>query len=133
MSFDHSRLAEEFFPAELRHSSGLLQRLFTGWILDTLSVMVVIRFVRGFQVLDVFRACLASVVIGFVNLVLGLFAEAVAQPLSAFFFMLSVDIFLLRYAVCYVEGFYPDGLGTALIGAMLLAFLNSVFVLSLFG
>lgn len=119
-------LEDDLNPSSVRHTTSLLYRLFFSWMLDVLSVLVVVHAVRGFEVLHLYKTIVASLVIGFTNLTIGLLVESVVQPISAFFVLMVMNIFLLKFAFNFVEGFYADNIVTAMVGAILIAFLNAI-------
>ncbi|HEX6466163.1 MAG TPA: phage holin family protein [Terriglobales bacterium] len=102
-------------------------RLIIHWLLSALSLLIVSRIVPGFGVRSLGAALLAAIVIGLINSTLGLLLKVLTFPfilLTLGFFWFVVNALMLLFASHVVPGFYVNGFGPALIGAIVLSLLN---------
>ena len=109
-------------------------RWFLHWIVNALALLVVSRFVSGFQIRSFGSALFAVVIIGIVNATLGLFLKVMTFPLSLLtlgLFILVIDAFVLWFSSKLVPGFSVTGFKPALIAALVLALIQ--MLLSYFG
>ena len=97
------------------------------WIVNAVVLLVVSRFVSGFQIRSLGSAMIAVVIIGFVNATLGLFLKIMTFPLSLLtlgLFVLVIDAFVLWLSSKVVPGFSITGFSPALIAALILALIQ---------
>lgn len=109
-------------------------RLLLKWLLYALALLVTANVVPGFHVRSMAAALIAVVIIGFLNMTLGLLLKIVTLPLSILtlgLFFLVINAFILRLAGDVVPGFYVATWGAAFIGAVILALLHLLFSLLL--
>lgn len=104
-------------------------KMLVHWVLSALALLLVSRYVPGFEVPGFWTAMLAAVVIGFVNGTLGFLLKVFTFPLSIVtfgIFLLVINAVMLKLAAMLVPGFVIIGFMPALIGAVMLALLNMV-------
>jgi putative membrane protein len=104
-----------------------------GWIIHLLmsgvGLLVVANILPGIQVEGFGAALIAAIVIGFVSATVGLLLKIMLLP----FIILSLGIvyfvingLMLMLASALVPGFRVSGLGTAVLGSILLTFVDFV-------
>ncbi len=105
-------------------------RLLLRWILDAIALLVVAWLVPGFKVANLPSALIAVVVIGLLNVTLGLLLKLITLPLGILtlgLFFLVINAVILKLASGVVPGFYVNTFGAAFIGAAVLALLHMLF------
>ena len=78
------------------------------WIVNAVVLLVVSRFVSGFQIRSFGSAMFAVVIIGIVNATLGLFLKVMTFPLSLLtlgLFVFVIDAFVLWFSSKLVRDF----------------------------
>jgi putative membrane protein len=102
-------------------------RLLVTWLLNALALLIVTYVVPGFEVEDFSTALIAALVIGLLNITLGLLLRFVTWPLNWLTFglvYLVVDAFILYFASKLVSGFRIRSFFAAFIGALVLALVH---------
>jgi len=102
-------------------------RLLLKWFLYALALLITAHVVPGFHLHGIAAALIAVVIIGFLNMTLGLVLKILTLPLSIItfgLFLLVINAFILKLAGVVVPGFYVATWSAALIGAVVLALLN---------
>lgn len=97
------------------------------WIVNAVVLLVVSRFVPGFQIRSFGSAMFAVVIIGIVNATLGLFLKVMTFPLSVLtlgLFVFVIDAIVLLFSSKLVPGFSVAGFKPAFIGALVLALIE---------
>ena len=97
------------------------------WIVNAVVLLVVSRFVSGFQIRSFGSAMFAVVIIGIVNATLGLFLKVMTFPLSLLtlgLFVFVIDAFVLWFSSKLVPGFSVTGFRPAVIAAFVLALIQ---------
>jgi putative membrane protein len=105
-------------------------RLLVKWLLQALALLITSELVPGFHVRSIGAALIAVLVIGLLNVTLGLFLKLITLPLGILtlgLFFLVINAFILKLASGVVPGFYVLTWGAAFIGALVLALLQMVF------
>lgn len=105
-------------------------RLLVKWLLQALALLITSEVVPGFHVRSIGAALIAVLVIGLLNVTLGLFLKLITLPLGILtlgLFFLVINAFILKLASGVVPGFYVVTWGAALIGALVLALLQMLF------
>ncbi|HEX4036563.1 MAG TPA: phage holin family protein [Acidobacteriaceae bacterium] len=105
-------------------------RLLVKWLLYALALLITAEVVPGFHVRSLGAALVAVVVIGLLNMTLGLFLKLITLPLGILtlgLFFLVINAFILKLAGNVVPGFFVATWAAALIGAIVLAVLQMVF------
>ena len=103
--------------------------LLLHWVLSAIALLIVSRIVPGFQVLGLWPALIASLVIGLLNATVGLFLKIITFPLSILtlgLFLLVINGIMILVASDIVPGFHVRGFGPAFWGAVVLALLGMV-------
>lgn len=103
--------------------------LLLQWLLYAIALLVVSKVVPGIQVEGLWPAMIASLVIGFLNMTVGLFLKIITFPLSILtlgIFLLVINALMILLASSLVRGFHVRGLGSAFFGAIVLALLGMV-------
>src|ERR1700691_5010523 len=101
-------------------------RLLLKWLLYAFALLVTSRIVPGFHVRSIGAALVAVIIVGFLNMTLGLLLKLITLPLGILtrgLFFLVINAFILKLAGNFVPGFYVATWGAALIGAIVLALL----------
>jgi putative membrane protein len=109
-------------------------RLLLKWLLYAVALLITAHVVPGFHLRSVEAALVAVVVIGFLNMTLGLLLKIVTFPLSIItfgIFLLVINAFMLKLATNVVPGFYVATWSAAFIGAVVLALLHLLLRLML--
>lgn len=97
------------------------------WIVNAVVLLVVSRFVPGFQIRSFGSALFAVVIIGIVNATLGLLLKVMTFPLSLLtlgLFVFVIDAFVLWFSSKLVPGFSVAGFKPAFIAALVLALIE---------
>ncbi|MGC2547072.1 MAG: phage holin family protein, partial [Silvibacterium sp.] len=101
-------------------------------ILHALALLIVAKLVPGFHFTNFAAILVAALVIGLLNVTLGLLLKIVTFPLAIItlgIFFLVVNAFMLELASKIVPGFTVSSFGAAFIGAAVLALLHMLFKL----
>jgi putative membrane protein len=101
--------------------------LLVNWLLSALLLLLIARFLPGFEMAGFVPALIAVVVIGLVSATLGLLLRALAFPLTVLtlgLFSLVINALVLKAAAALLPGFSIRGFSPALIAAVLLALLH---------
>jgi putative membrane protein len=102
-------------------------RLLVKWLLQALALLITAEIVPGFHLRSLGAALVAVVIIGLLNVTLGLFLKLITLPLGILtlgLFFLVINAFILKLSGNVVPGFYVATWGAALIGAIVLALLQ---------
>jgi putative membrane protein len=105
-------------------------KLLLHWILSAIALLIVSRLVPGFVVQGIGPALIAAVVIGLLNMTLGLLLKIVTFPLSILtlgLFLLVINGMMILLASSVVPGFRVYGMIPAFWGAVVLALLGVLF------
>jgi len=97
------------------------------WLLSALSLIIVANLIPGFSVSGFGSAIIGAIVIGFVNVTLGLILKVVTLPLTILtfgVFLLVINALMLQLAAAFVPGFSIQGFLPAFFGAIVLAVVN---------
>jgi putative membrane protein len=98
--------------------------LLVKWVLGALALLAVTYIVPGFRVDNLPVALVAVVVIGFLNMTLGLILKVITFPfaiLTLGLIYLVINALILMLASRLTNGFHIASFGAALIGALVLA------------
>ena len=101
--------------------------LLVQWLLYAIALLVVSRIVNGFDVVGLWPAMIAALVIGLLNATLGFFLKIVTFPLSIVtlgLFLLVINALMILLASSMVRGFRVNGFVPAFWGAVVLALLG---------
>ena len=97
------------------------------WLVSALALWLVARIVPGIEVRDFGAALIAAIVIALVNAVIGPILRFISWPLTILtlgLFRLVINALLLMLAAMIAPGFRVRGFLNAVIGALLLTFLE---------
>jgi len=97
------------------------------WLLSALSLIIVAHLIPGFSVSGFGSAVIGAIVIGFVNVTVGLILKVVTLPLTILtfgVFLLVINALMLQLAAAFVPGFSVQGFLPAFFGAIVLALVN---------
>lgn len=111
------------------HKRGELMKLIIRWLVSTVALMIVARFVNGFEVRDFKSALIAAAVIGLINATLGLVIKVLTFPLSFLtlgIFLILINAAMLKVAAYFVSGFQVRGWWPAILGAIVLSVVSSI-------
>jgi putative membrane protein len=100
------------------------------WLLDAAALLITAGLVPGFRIRSFGAALVAVLVIGLLNVTLGLALKLITLPLAILtlgLFLLVINAFILKLAGRVVPGFEVETWGAALIGAVVLALLHVLF------
>lgn len=104
-------------------------RLLIRWLLQALALLITAWVVPGFRIASFPAALIAVVVIGLLNVTLGLALKVIAFPLAILtlgLLFLVINALILRMAGAVVPGFSVDTWGAAFAGALVLALLHLI-------
>jgi putative membrane protein len=99
-------------------------RLLLRWLLHAIALLIITRIVPGFHVAGFSSAIIAVLIIGFLNMTLGLLLKIVTLPLGILtlgLFFLVINAVILMLSSRIVPGFRVDTFGAAFVGAVALA------------
>jgi putative membrane protein len=103
-------------------------RLLLNWLLSAISLLLVSKFMPGFQVRGFTAALIAALVIGLVNATLGLFLKILTLPLTILtlgIFWWVINAFMLMFASFLLRpDFVVTGFLPAFVGAIVLSLIN---------
>jgi putative membrane protein len=105
-------------------------RLLVEWLLNALALLIVTYVVPGFDVEDFPTALIAVLVIGLLNITLGLLLRFITWPLDWLTLGLVyfvVDAIIIYLASKLVKGFRIKSFFTAILGALVLAVVHYLF------
>ena len=111
----------------------MLLRLLLKWVLDGFALLIVTWLVPGFEVANFGSALVAVLVIGFLNVTLGLLLKVVLFPLGVLtlgLVFLVINALMLKMAGALVPGFRVKGFLSALVGACVLAVIHVLFAIA---
>ena len=111
----------------------MLLRLLLKWVLDGFALLIVTWMVPGFEVANFGSALVAVLVIGFLNVTLGLLLKVVLFPLGILtlgLVFLVINALMLKLAGALVPGFRVKGFLSALVGAFVLAVIHVLFAIA---
>ena len=97
------------------------------WLVSALALWLVARIVPGIEVRDFGAALIAAIVIALVNAVIGPILRFIAFPLTILtlgLFRLVINALLLMLAAAITPGFRVRGFLNAVIGSLVLTFLE---------
>ncbi len=103
------------------------------WIVNALALWIVSVLVAGIHADSVFATLVAALVLGVLNALVRPILLLLTLPINVMtlgLFTFVVNALMLELTASVVKGFYVDGFGSALVGALLLSIVS--FVLSLF-
>lgn len=106
-----------------------------NWLLSAVSLVIVANVVPGIEIAGFGTAMIAAVVIGLVNVTLGLLLRIVTFPLTLITFgafLIVINALMLKVAAGLMPGFRVRGCLPAVLGAVLLAVLNTLLRWMLF-
>lgn len=108
----------------------MLLRLLLTWVLDGFVLLVVTWIVPGFEVASFGSALVAVLVIGLLNVTLGLLLKLLFLPLGILtlgLVFLFINALMIKMAGALVPGFRVRSIWSALVGAFLLALIHVAF------
>jgi putative membrane protein len=103
--------------------------LLVKWLLSALALLLVTYLVPGFRVVNLGSALFAVVIIGFLNMTLGVVLKAITFPfaiLTLGLFFLVINAIMLLIAAKITPGLQIASFGAAFIGAAVLAVVHLV-------
>ena len=101
--------------------------LLVVWVLSAVALMITSRLVKGFEIKNFGSAMLASVVVGFFNMILRPLLLLLTLPINILtlgLFTFIVNAIVLRAAAGVLQGFNIKSWGPAIVGAVVLAMVN---------
>jgi putative membrane protein len=107
-------------------------RLLVRWILNALALLITSELVPGFHIRSIGAALVAVIIVGLLNVTLGLLLKIITLPLGVLtlgLFFLVINAFILKLASNVVPGFYVATWSAALVGALVLALLHMLLSL----
>lgn len=109
--------------------------LLVNWLLSALSLVIVAALVPGIEISGFGTAMIAAVLIGLANVTLGLLLKILTFPLVLITFgafSIVVNALMLKVAAAMMPGFRVKGCLAAVLGAILLALVNTLIRVTLF-
>lgn len=103
--------------------------LLLTWVLSALALFLTSRVVSGFQLPDFKSAMIASVVVGLFNMILRPILFLLTLPINILtlgLFTFVVNAIVLKAAAAMMKSFKITGWGPAILGAVVLAFINMI-------
>lgn len=105
-------------------------KLLLRWMLHAIALLIVAYLVPGFHVDSFWAALIAVVIIGFLNMTLGLLLKAITLPLGILtlgLFFLVINAIILEFSSHLAPGFHVAGFGAAFVGAIVLSLVHILF------
>jgi len=102
-------------------------RLLVNWLLSAVSLVIVANVVPGIEIAGFGTAMIAAIVIGLVNVTLGLLLKIITFPLTLLTFgafLIVINALMLKVAAALIPGFRIRGCLPAILGAIGLGLLN---------
>ena len=99
------------------------------WLVSAASLAIVVYVVPGFHVNSVFSLFVVALLLGIVNATLGLKQKDNTKPLTILTFGLFwfvINAFMIELVAHLVRGFWVRSFGSAFIGAIVLALVNTL-------
>ncbi len=109
-------------------------RIIIGWFIRALILLLTTYFVPGFRINSFTTALIAVLLLGLLNVFIKPFLLVLALPaniLTLGLFTFVVNAFLLYLVSLILPGFYLNSFKTAIVGALVIAFISLFFVLIL--
>jgi putative membrane protein len=106
-----------------------MRHLLVNWLLSAVSLVIVAALVPGIEIEGFGTAMIAAVVIGLVNVTLGLLLRIVTLPLTIVtfgLFLIVINALMLKVAAAMMKGFRVRGCWPAILGAILLGLVNTL-------
>ena len=106
-----------------------MMNLLLKWILGALALLAVTYIVPGFRVVSLPSALVAVLVIGFLNMTVGLLLKVITFPfaiLTLGLFLLVINALMLILASKITPGLQIASFGAAFIGAVVLAIVHVI-------
>ena len=101
--------------------------LLIRWILNTLALLVVVKFVPGFVYRDWISLAIAAAVLGLLNAIVRPILWFITLPITLLtlgLFLLILNAIMLELTAWLVPGFGIEGFGWAVVGALVLAIIS---------
>ena len=98
-----------------------------GWLLMSVSLLIVSYIVPGFSVTGIGTALVAALVFGFLNATLGMLLKIITFPLTVLtlgIFWFIINAIILEITSALVRGFFIRSFFSALFGAIVLMLVN---------
>jgi putative membrane protein len=102
-------------------------RLLVNWLLSAAGLVIVANVVPGIEIAGYGTAMIAAIVIGLVNVTLGLLLKIITFPLTLLTFgafLIVINALMLKVAAALIPGFRIRGCLPAILGAIVLGLLN---------
>lgn len=99
------------------------------WLLSALGLFITSKIVDGFEVKSFGSAMIASMVVGFLNMILRPLLLLLTLPVNILtlgLFTFVVNAMVLRLAASVLKGFNIKSWGPAIIGAIVLMIVNII-------
>ncbi len=103
--------------------------LLVNWLLSAVSLVIVAALVPGIEIEGFGTAMVAAIVIGLVNVTLGLLLKIATFPLTLLTFgafLIVINALMLKVAAAVMPGFKVRGCLAAVLGAILLGLVNTL-------
>ena len=109
--------------------------LLISWVLSAVSLLIVAAVVHGIEIAGFGTAMIAAVLIGLVNVTLGLLLKIFTFPLVLLtfgLFLILINALMLKIVAAIMPGFRVRGCVPAILGAILLGLINTLLRWMLF-
>src|SRR5437868_2869903 len=103
--------------------------LLISWVLSAVSLLIVAAVVPGIEIAGFGTAMIAAVLIGLVNVTLGLLLKIFTFPLVLLtfgLFLILINALMLKIVAAIMPGFRVRGCVPAILGAILLGLINTL-------
>ena len=106
-----------------------MTHLLINWLLSAVSLVIVAAIVPGIEIAGFGTAMIAAILIGLVNVTLGLLLRIFTFPLVLITFgafLIVINALMLKIAAAMMPGFRVRGCLPAILGAILLSLVNTL-------
>ncbi len=98
--------------------------LIAKWFISALSLLVAAYLIPGISVSSFYSALIVALFLGIVNAVIRPILVILTLPINIIslgLFIFVINGFLFWFLSTFIEGFYVEGLGVAILGALLVS------------
>ncbi len=106
------------------NTNYLFMTIIAKWFISALSLLVAAYLIPGISVSSFYIALIVALFLGIVNAVIRPILVILTLPINIIslgLFIFVINGFLFWFLSTFIEGFYVEGLGVAILGALLVS------------